>query len=328
MQQSPQVDRLQAIIAFARVVESGSFARAAERLDVSVSSVSRQVSDLEAHLDARLLNRTTRRLSLTESGRAFYERSLQLLADLEEAEESASAGTARPRGTLRLTCGTTFGVRHLAPAIAEFVTRHPQMRFDVELSDRAVDLVDEGFDAALRIGKIGSQQLVGRKVGVTHLVCCASPAYLERHGVPQKPEDLAEHACLSYDYSPQKSVWPFRDASGSDRSVRIDGPVHANNGRFLVALAVAGVAITIEPDFIVGPEVRAGRLVPLLQAFESAPANIYVAYPSRRHLSAKVRAFADFLAARFVHPEWLLASALAPTAARGLKPRVRTRVAR
>jgi DNA-binding transcriptional LysR family regulator len=321
------MDRLQAITAFARVVESGSFARAAERLDVSVSSVSRQVSELEEHLDARLLNRTTRRLSLTESGRAFYERSIQLLADLEEAEESASAGTARPRGTLRLTCGTTFGVRHLAPAIAEFVSRHPQMRFDVELSDRAVDLVDEGFDAALRIGKIGSQQLVGRKVGITRLICCASPAYLKRHGVPQKPEDLVGHACLSYEYSPQKSVWPFRDGSGSDRSVRIDAPVHANNGRFLVALAVAGVAITFEPDFIVGPEVRAGRLVPLLQAFESAPANIYVAYPSRRHLSAKVRAFADFLATRFAQPEWLLASAPVPSTARGLKPRVRTRTA-
>ena len=321
------MDRLQAIIAFARVVESGSFARAAERLDVSVSSVSRQVSELEAHLDARLLNRTTRRLSLTESGRAFYERSIQLLADLEEAEESASAGTARPRGTLRLTCGTTFGVRHLAPAIAEFVSRHPQMRFDVELSDRAVDLVDEGFDAALRIGKIGSQQLVGRKVGITRLICCASPAYLKHHGVPQKPEDLVGHACLSYEYSPQKSVWPFRDGSGDDRSVRIDAPVHANNGRFLVALAVAGVAITFEPDFIVGPEVRAGRLVPLLQAFESAPANIYVAYPSRRHLSAKVRAFADFLATRFAQPEWLLASAPVPSTARGLKPRVRTRTA-
>jgi DNA-binding transcriptional LysR family regulator len=160
------------------------------------------------------------------------------------------------------------------------------------------------------------------------LVCCASPAYLERHGVPQKPEDLAAHACLTYEYSPQKNVWPFRDGSGGDRSVRIDGPVHANNGRFLVALAVAGVAIAIEPDFIVGPDVRAGRLVPLLRAFEAAPANIYVAYPSRRHLSAKVRAFADFLAARFVQPEWLLASGPPPMTPRGLKPRVRTRAAR
>src|SRR6202163_1562768 len=235
------MDQFQAISAFAKVVETGSFVRAAERLDVSVSSVSRLVADLEAHLEARLLNRTTRRLSLTESGRAFYERCVQLLADLEEAEESASAGTARPRGTLRLTCGTTVGIRHLAPAIAEFVVRHPQMRFDVELSDRAVDLVDEGFDAALRIGKIGSQQLVGRKIGETHLVCCASPAYLKRHGMPQKPEDLTTHACLSYEYSSQKNVWPFQDSSGGDRSVRIDGPAHANNGRFLVAMAVAGV---------------------------------------------------------------------------------------
>ena len=198
------MDRLQAITAFARVVESGSFARAAERLDVSVSSISRHVSELEAHLDARLLNRTTRRLSLTESGRAFYERCVQLLADLEEAEESASAGTARPRGTLRLTCGTTFGARHLAPAIAEFVGRHPQMRFDVELSDRAVDLVDEGFDAAVRIGKIGSQQLVGRKIGVTHLVCCASPDIWSARGA-QKNED--SHASLShYEYRPEKRV--------------------------------------------------------------------------------------------------------------------------
>jgi len=322
------VDRLQALTAFARVVESGSFARAAERLDVSVSSVSRQVSDLEAHLDARLLNRTTRRLSLTESGRAFYERCVQLLVDLEEAEELASAGTTRPRGTLRLTCGTTFGVRHLAPAIAQFVARHPQMRFDVELSDRAVDLVDEGFDAALRIGKIGSQQLVGRKVGQTRLVCCASPEYLERHGVPRTPEDLSAHVCLTYEYSPQKNVWPFQDESGNDRSVRVDGPVHANQGEFLVALAVAGLAITIEPDFIVGSEVRAGRLVPLLRAFQAPPSNIYMAYPSRRHLSAKVRAFADFLMARFANPEWPLAPDAGRAKTRGPKPHVRTRPAR
>jgi DNA-binding transcriptional LysR family regulator len=298
------MDRLNAISAFAKVVESGSFARAAERLNVSVSSVSRLVSELEEHLDARLLNRTTRRLSLTESGRVFYERSVQLLADLEEAEELASAGTAQPRGTLRLTCETTFGIRYLAPAIAEFVDRHPQMRFDVELSDRVVDLVDEGFDAAVRIGKIGSQQLVGRKIGEMRLVCCAAPSYLERHGVPQTPEDLTRHACLTYEHSPQKNVWPFLDRAGNDRSMRIDGPIHANSGRFLVAMAVAGIAITIQPDFIVGPEVLAGRLVPLLRDFEAASATIYVAYPSRRHLSAKVRSFADFLMARYAAQEW------------------------
>src|SRR6266581_6659669 len=184
------MDRFDAISAFARVVETGSFARAADRLGVSVSSVSRHVTELEAHLHARLLNRTTRRLSLTEIGRAFHERCVQLLADLEEAEESAGAGTARPRGTLRLTCGTTFGARHLAPAIAEFIVRYPEMHFDVELSDRATDLVDEGFDAAVRIGAIGSQNLVGRKIGQTQLVCCASPVYLAKHGEPKAPEDL------------------------------------------------------------------------------------------------------------------------------------------
>jgi DNA-binding transcriptional LysR family regulator len=306
------MDRFQAITAFAKVVEAGSFVRAAERLGVSVSAVSRQVAELETHLDARLLNRTTRRLSLTESGRVFYERCIQLLADLDEAEQSAGAGTIRPRGTLRLTCGTTFGARHLAPAIAEFIVRYPEMRFDVELSDRATDLVDEGFDAAVRIGAIGSQNLVGRKIGQTQLVCCASPAYLAKHGEPKAPEDLAAHACLTYEYSLLKNVWPFRDREGRDRSVKVAGPVHANYGRFLTALAVAGAAIVLEPDFLIGPEVRAGRLVPILRRFEPPLGAIYVVYPSRRNLSAKVRAFADFLRERFAAPDWALATPRAP----------------
>jgi len=300
------VDRFLAINAFVRVVEAGSFARAAERMDVSVSAVSRQVAELENHLDARLLNRTTRRLSLTESGRAFHERAVQLLADLEEAEQSANAGTLAPRGTLRLTSSNTFGARHLAPAIAEFVSRYPAMRFDIELSDRATDLVEEGFDVAVRIGSIGSQNLVGRKVGVTSLICCAAPSYLARHGEPRTPEDLAQHQCLSYEYSPQRNLWPFRDRQGRERDVRIAGPVHANSGSFLEALAAEGVGICYEPDFIVGPEVKAGRLKVLLRTFAPPPSSIYVAYPSRRHLSAKVRVFADFLATRFANPDWTL----------------------
>ena len=309
------MDRVHAIAAFAKVVETGSFARAAERLEVSVSAVSRQVAELEGHLDARLLNRTTRRLSLTESGRAFYERCVQLLADLEEAEQSAHAGTVKPRGTLRLTCGTTFGVRHLAPAMILFAERYPEMRFDVELSDRAADLVEEGFDVAVRIGSIGSQNLVGRKVGETRLVCCAAPAYLERHGEPGTPEDLAAHACLTYEYAPLKNLWPFRDRQGRERGVRVSGPVHTNSGRLLAAIAVAGLGIIVEPDFQVGPEVRAGRLVPILRGVEVAPATIYVGDPSRRHLSAKVRAVTDFLSERFAKPEWTLAEDRASKAA-------------
>ena len=310
------MDRFQAISAFVKVVETGSFARAAERLDVSVSAVSRKVSELEAHLDARLLNRTTRRLSLTESGRVFHERAIQLLADLDEAVQTANAGTANPRGTLRVASSTTFGARHLAPVIAAFIARHPQMRFDIELSDGATDLVDEGFDVAVRIGGIGSQNLIGRKVGETRLVCCAAPSYLARHGTPRTPADLAKHLCLTYEYAPQRNVWPFLDRKGQEQLIRIAGPVHANNGRFLEALAVAGVGIACEPDFIVGPDVRAGRLAVLLGGYAPRPSPIYVVYPSRRHLSAKVRVFAEFLAERFAAPDWTL------TSAKAARPRV------
>ncbi len=312
------MDRFHAIEAFVRVVEAGSFARAAERLGVSVSSVSRHVTELESHLDARLLNRTTRTLSLTEIGRAFHERCVVLLADLEEAETSAGAGAVVPRGTLRLTCGVTFGTRHLSPAIAEFMDRYPETRVDVELSDRIVDLVDEGFDAAVRIGPIGGTNLVGRKVGATTLVCCAAPAYLARRGEPRAPDELTAHSCLTYAYAPQAGQWPFRDADGALRSVRVDGPAHANNGGFLAGLAREGVGIIYEPDFVVGPDVRAGRLVPILRAFSPPPSGIHVVYASRRHLSAKVRAFTDFLLDRFKAAEWSL-----DAKARARSPRAR-----
>ena len=298
------MDRFAAITAFARVVEAGSFAGAADRMGVSVSSVSRQVAELEAHLDVRLLNRTTRRLSLTEAGQAFFDRSVQLLADLEEAEVAVTSASIVPRGTLRLTCSATFGARHLAPGIAAFAARHPQMRFDVELSERFVDLVDEGFDLAVRIGAPGGQNVVARRVGATRILCCASASYLERHGEPREPEELANHQCLSYEYLPTRNLWTFRDPKGGERSVRIAGPVHSNNGRFLVGLAAEGIGISREPDFILAPELRAGRLKPILEQFESPPLPIYVVYPSRRHLSAKVRAFADFLVERFATEKW------------------------
>ena len=301
------MDRFAAITAFTRVVEAGSFARAADRMGVSVSAVSRQVAELEAHLDVRLLNRTTRRLSLTESGQAFFDRSVQLLADLEEAEIAVTSASVVPRGTLRLTCSATFGSRHLAPAIAAFAARHPQMRFDVELSERFVDLVDEGYDLAVRIGAAGGQNVVARRVGATRVLCCASPGYLERHGEPREPEELAQHQCLRYEYLPTRDVWTFRDPKGGERSVRIAGPVHSNNGRILVGLAAQGLGISREPDFISAPELRAGHLRPILQAFETPPLPIYVVYPSRRHLSAKVRAFADFLAERFANEKWGIA---------------------
>lgn len=293
------LDRLLAMNVFVGVVEQGSFARAAERMDMSTSAVSRHVAELEAHLDTRLLNRTTRRISITESGQAFYERTLQLLADLDEAEAAASSSTATPRGTIRLTCSINFGVPHLAPAIGAFQARYPEVLFDVSASDRFVDLVEEGLDLAIRIGDLGNANLIARKIGQMQLVTCASPAYLKRHGTPKRPEELATHNCLTYEYAPVKNQWRFQDKHGNALKIHIAGSVNANNGEMLAAIASEGVGIAHEPDFIVNPRIDAGLLVPILLKYQPLPLSIYAVYPSRRHLSAKVRAFVDFLMARF-----------------------------
>ena len=297
------MDRLGAIQVFAQVVESGSFAKAAERLGLSTSAASRHVAELESHLQTRLLNRTTRKVSLTETGRAFYERSVQLLADLAEAEQEAARAAVEPRGTVRLTTSVNFGVRHVAPAIAEFLSEHAGVRFDVSLSDRTVDLVEEGFDLAIRIGSPGADNLVARKLGETRLVPCASPAYLARRGAPREPEDLARHNCFTYEYAAQRNLWRFRDRAGGERHARVSGTLHANNDDLLAAAALRGVGIVFAPAFVVGDDVRAGRLVPLLQEFEPAPLAIYAVYPSRKHLSAKVRRFVEFLLVRFAQAQ-------------------------
>jgi DNA-binding transcriptional LysR family regulator len=299
------VDRFQAIRVFSQVVESGSFSSAAARLGLSTTATSRHVAELEAHLQTRLLNRTTRRVSLTESGRAFYERSVQLLADLEEAQQEAQRAAIVPRGTIKLTTSMNFGVRHVAPAIAAFLGAHSGVRFDVSLSDRIVDLVEEGFDLGIRIGAPGSDNIVARKLGETRLLPCASPGYLKAHGAPQVPEDLAQHNCLTYEYVTPRNLWRFRDASGNERAVRVSGNLHSNNGDLLAEAAARGAGIVFEPAFIVGPEVRAGRLVPLLQEFVAPPIPIFAAYPSRKHLSAKVRLFVEFMVERFSQgPDW------------------------
>ena len=278
------MDRFQSLLAFTKVVEAGSFAGAAERLDRSVSAVSRQIAELEAHLGARLLNRTTRKLSLTEAGRAFHERVVQLMAELDDAENAITAHAVVPHGTLKVTASISFGTCYLAPAIAEFQRRHPQLRFDVELSDHRRDLVDEGLD-------------------------------------------LANHACLTYAYAAEGNVWRFRDAQQRMHEVKVGGSMRANNGGMLAALAVAGAGITLEPDISVAEDVRAGRLVPLLAGYTSPPIAISATYPSRRHLSVKVRAFVDFLVERFTHePPWHVdATGAVRTVAKATPPQKRPR---
>jgi DNA-binding transcriptional LysR family regulator len=300
------MDRFSALRVFTQVVESGGFSRAAERLDLSTTAVSRQVAELEAHLQTRLLNRTTRRLSLTESGQAFYGRAVQLLHDLREAEQEASKAAITPRGTIRLTTSFNFGTRQVAPAIAGFLARHPDVKFDVQLSDRIVDLVEEGFDLAIRIGGTGSEHLVARKLGETRLVLCASPAYLEQHGAPATPQDLARHNCFTYEYASPRNQWPFRGPDGSEQPVRISGTVHSNSGDLHAALAARGAGVAYEPDFIVDDEVHTGRLVRLLPDYTVPLSSIYAVYPTRKHLSAKVRLFVDYLVERFAAPHALV----------------------
>lgn len=298
------MDRLASMQAFVRVVEAGSFVRAAERLEISTSSLSRQVAELERHLGARLLNRTTRKLSLTESGQAFYERSVQLLADLEEAEAAAGQAAEVPRGTLRLTCAHYVALNHVIPAIARFTARYPEVRFDVTVAERLVDLVDEGFDLAIRIGRVGSDQLVARRLGSIRSFPCAAPAYLAAHGTPGSIAELADHETLTYAYLPTARQWTLIDDAGNRHEVRVTSRLHANSGEMLVAAAVAGLGIVCEPDFIVGPALAEGRLVRILPRYTGPSSDVWAVYPSRRHLSAKVRLFVDEIAERCAVPSY------------------------
>jgi DNA-binding transcriptional LysR family regulator len=293
------MDRFASISAFVTVVDAGSFVRAAERLDSSTSTLSRQVAELEHHLGARLLNRTTRKLSLTDDGRAFYERAVDLLGDLEEVESMATLASAAPRGTLRLTCSYALGVQRLAPAMASFVARYPQVRFDVSVSDRIVDLVEEGLDLAIRVGMLGSEQLVARKLGTMRMLIGASPAYLKENGTPQKPADLAKHTVLTYAYSPNPRLWRMTDRQGRRHEVRVNGPLHSNSGDLTIAAAIAGMGLVFEPDFSIQPAFDAGLLVRVLPAYDNTPYDIWAVYPSRRHLSAKVRLFVDHVEQQF-----------------------------
>lgn len=293
------MDRLAGIEAFVRVVEGGSFVRAADRLGLSTSALSQRVAELEAYLGARLLNRTTRKLSLTESGQAFFERGVALLADLEEAEQLASSSAASPRGTLKLTCAHAVGVQRLAPAIARFHLKHPDLRFEVVTADRIVDLVDEGFDLAIRIGIIGSDQLVARRLGTMKLVMCAAPQYLAGRGTPRTAADLAQHDLLTYAYARTPRLWTLRGPDGAAVEVNAGGSLHANSGELLVAAAVAGQGIVLETDFHVASALADGRLVRVLPQYDGGNGDIWAVYPSRRHLSAKVRLFVEHVAAEF-----------------------------
>lgn len=296
-------EQLSEMTAFAAVVEAQGFAAAAGRLGLSKASVSRLVQRLEDRLGARLLNRTTRRLSLTEAGQSFYEGCQRMLAEAEAAEAAVTALSAQPRGTLRLSAPLSFAVRHLGPHLADFLAACPELKLDVVLGDRLVDLVEEGFDVALRIGRLGDSGLVARRLSWTRRVVCAAPAYLRARGLPLQPADLKRHDCLHYSYASSGRSWSFRHADGRRDSVTIAGRVEMTNGDLLASLAEAGQGIAALPTFLVAEALREGRLVRLLPDWEEELLpGIHLVYPARRNLAPKVRAFIDFLAARIGDP--------------------------
>jgi len=288
---------------FVAVVDAGGFSAAA-RLGRSKSAVSKQVSRLEDRLGARLLNRTTRRLALTEVGRAFYERGVRILAEVEEAERAVADLHAEPRGTLRINAPMSFGIGHVAPALPAFLARHPELSVDLVLNDRLVDVIDEGFDLAIRITRLRDSSLIARRLAGFRRVVCAAPAYWKRRGRPAHPEDLAGHDCLIYTYLANPGEWPF-DGPDGRLTLQVTGRLFANNGDALRQAALEGLGVMMIPAFIVGDDLAAGRLEAVLEDWEEHDLGIWAVYPHSRHLSAKVRAFVDFLAERFRDvPQW------------------------
>ena len=298
------MDRFQEMRAFTAVVDMGSFVAGADALDVSKAAISRQVGDLESRLGVRLLHRTTRRLSLTEDGEVFYARAKELLASLDEIETEVAERRGQAVGTLRVTAPVSFGLLHLAPLWPEFMAKHPQVRLEVTLADRFVDLVEEGLDLAVRIARLESSSLVSRKLASTRLILCASPKYLKREGRPKHPSDLARHSVIAYSLLSLGDDWQFTGPEGTVQ-VRVQPRMRTNSGDTCRAAALGHEGIVLEPSFMLAEDLAAGRLVQLLPQWRSLELGIYAVYPSRKFVSPKVRALIDFLARAFEKRTWV-----------------------
>ena len=297
------MSKIQQMSSFVAVVEAGSFVGAAQTTGLSKAAVSRHVGELEQRLAVRLLHRTTRRLSLTEEGRMFFERAKELLESIDEAESQLTQRAGEARGVIRVNGPLTFGALHLAPLWGPFADANPKVSLDITLSDRVVDVVDEGYDLAIRITAIPDSTLVTRKLASTRMVLCASPAYLKRRGTPVHPQELAQHAVISYTYWSTRDVWHFTGAEGPV-DVRIASRIHTNNGDTCRLAALAHHGIILQPDFIVGEDLRRVDLVELMPAYRSIEVGIYAVYPSRKNLPLKTRRLIDFLAEALRAPSW------------------------
>ncbi len=292
------MNRFENMGTFIRVVEAGSISGAADRLGVAKSAVSRRLKELEAHLGVELFHRTTRSMNLTDSGRAFYHQSVRILDDVLEAELATSQAHGTLKGSLKIALPSTFGLMHMGPAINKFSKAHPQIEFDLDFNDREVDLIQEGFDLAIRIAKLPDSSLIARRLAPIQFVMCASPAYLEQMGTLQMPDELREHQCLVYSLR-DFEYWHFTDGNGKKIRTKVHPYLKASAGEFLKDAAVEGQGIIRVPAFVVYKEIESGALVPVLEDYKTQQIDAYAIYPQTRHLSQRVRAFVDFLVKRF-----------------------------
>ncbi|RUO29251.1 LysR family transcriptional regulator [Aliidiomarina sedimenti] len=293
------MNRLQAMQTFASVVSEGSFTQAADRLNISPQLVSKYVSQLETHLGVRLLNRTTRRIHLTEAGLQYYQRAQQVLNDIEDMECQLSDLQSEARGTLRISAPVSFAIRHLAPVVANFQQANPALSVDLQLNDRKVDIIEEGFDIALRIGRLKSSSLIAKRIAPIHLLYCASPAYLAEHGEPASIESLTDHRFLRYTYSDDSQV---QNPAGSPAEEHY--PLVSNNGDVLTAAAIAGAGIVLQPSFIASEAIKLGQLKVILAEQAPSPIALYAVYAHRQLVASKVRHFIDFIDGYFGDPPY------------------------
>ncbi len=299
------MDTLTAMRLYCAVVENGSLAAASRVLGISPSVVSKQLSRLEDRLGARLLNRTTRRISVTEVGSAYFDRSKRIIADVDEAEAAVSLSHMAPRGLLKITAPTTFAHRHVTPHLPQFIELYPEVSVQVQVNDRIADLVDEGLDLAIRIAHLKDSSLIARRLAPNHRSIVATPDYLKRRGIPECPDDLLEHDLVTWGDGNPINDWHFV-VNGREQVIRTRSTVTINNGDSILAAVLAGGGLAMLASFMTGEYVQSGRLLPVLDEFVREDVPIYAVYPSTRHLSPKVRAFVDFLARTYgPAPYWL-----------------------
>jgi DNA-binding transcriptional LysR family regulator len=297
------MDKYQEMRVFSAVVEASSFVAAAESLSMSKAAVSRYVSELEQRLGVRLMHRTTRKLSLTPEGEVFLSRCREILSSIDASEAEVSTRSVTVSGVLKVSAPLSFGIRHLAPLWSEFLNLHPNVSLDVQLADRIIDLVDEGFDLAIRIGQLADSTLVSRKLASARLVLCAAPAYLKRKGTPKHPSELANHDVLAYSLLATGDQWQFDGPDGSVK-VKVRARMWSNNGDSCIAACVKGAGIQLQPTFLIEDELRRGALVEILSEYRAKELGIYAVYPSRQFVLPKVRAAIDFLADHFRTTHW------------------------